>query len=143
VSGALGPPDEPDGHKLVAYVVAVCQQVRGDPGHCRSGSPARGRGRRARGADDPELDEEFIAHFDRLRRAGRRTNPDAYAFPNTRGGRTARERVAQIVGQAAARASEQLTGRGLPPLPHTTPHTLRRTYISIAAAGQPLRGSLG
>ncbi len=22
--------------------------------------------------------------------------------------------------------------RGLPPLPHTTPHTLRRTYISIA-----------
>jgi integrase len=25
-----------------------------------------------------------------------------------------------------------LEGRGLPPLPHTTPHTLRRTYISIA-----------
>nr|MBA2637886.1 tyrosine-type recombinase/integrase [Solirubrobacterales bacterium] len=26
----------------------------------------------------------------------------------------------------------QLTERGLPPLPHVTPHTLRRTYISIA-----------
>ena len=33
---------------------------------------------------------------------------------------------------AAEAASEQLGARGLPPLPHTTPHTLRRTYISIA-----------
>ena len=80
----------------------------------------------------PELVEEFVSHFDRLRRAGRRTDPDAYAFPNTRGGRVARQRVAQVVGEAAARASERVSQRGLPPLPHTTPHTLRRTYISIA-----------
>ncbi len=32
---------------------------------------------------------------------------------------------------AARHASEQLTRRGLPPPPRTTPHTLRRTYISI------------
>jgi integrase len=34
--------------------------------------------------------------------------------------------------QAAGVASDTLTARGLPPLPNTTPHTLRRTYISIA-----------
>ena len=62
----------------------------------------------------------------------RRTDPDAYAFPNTRGGRIARQRVARIVGEAATRASDRVSQRGLPPLPHTTPHTLRRTYISIA-----------
>jgi hypothetical protein len=80
----------------------------------------------------PELVEEFVSHFDRLRRAGRRTDPDAYAFPSTRGGRIARQRVAQVVGEAATHASERVSQRGLPPLPDTTPHTLRRTYISIA-----------
>ena len=80
----------------------------------------------------PELVEEFVSHFDRLRRAGRRTDPDAYAFPDIRGGRIARQRVARMVGEAAARASERVSQRGLPPLPHTTPHTLRRTYVSIA-----------
>ena len=30
------------------------------------------------------------------------------------------------------KASEQQLQKGLPPLPNTTPHTLRRTYISIA-----------
>jgi hypothetical protein len=43
-----------------------------------------------------------------------------------------RQRVGEIVGEAATRASELFTARGLPPLPNTTPHTLRRTYISIA-----------
>jgi integrase len=80
----------------------------------------------------PELVEEFVSHFDLLRRAGKPTDPDAYAFPNTKGRRLSRQRVAEIVGDAAQRASEKLTARGLPPLPHTTPHTLRRTYISIA-----------
>ena len=36
------------------------------------------------------------------------------------------------MGEAATHASERVSQRGLPPLPHTTPHTLRRTYISIA-----------
>src|SRR3954452_22491935 len=80
----------------------------------------------------PELVEEFVSHFDRLRRAGQPTNPEAYAFPNSRGGRLSRQRVAEIVRDAAEEASERLSARGLPPLPHTTPHTLRRTYISIA-----------
>src|SRR3954469_7378091 len=103
----------------------------------------------------PELVEEFVSLFDRLRRAGQPTDAEAYVFPNSRGGRLSRQRVAEIVRDAAeggsARAggrparraaetvrdagegaSERLGARALPPLPHTTPHTLRRTYISIA-----------
>ena len=80
----------------------------------------------------PDLVDELVAHLDHLRRAGRSTEPDAYLFPNLRGGRMSRQRAAEIVGEAAELASERLTARGLPALPNTTPHTLRRTYISIA-----------
>jgi Phage integrase family len=37
----------------------------------------------------------------------------------------------RMVAVAASRASERLVSRRLPPLPHVTPHTLRRTYVSI------------
>jgi integrase len=80
----------------------------------------------------PDLVEAIVEHTDRLRRIGAPTGPDAYLAPNVRGGRMDRQRVGEIVGEAATHASEQLTKKGLPPLPHTTPHTLRRTYISIA-----------
>ena len=43
-----------------------------------------------------------------------------------------RQRVAAIVRDAAREASIKLVERGRPPLPQTTPHSLRRTYISIA-----------
>jgi integrase len=36
------------------------------------------------------------------------------------------------LAKASVSASERQCARGLPPLPNTTPHTLRRTYISIA-----------
>jgi len=52
--------------------------------------------------------------------------------PNVRGGRISRQRIRKIVADAAGLASERLVAQDLPPLPHTTPHTLRRTYISIA-----------
>jgi integrase len=80
----------------------------------------------------PDLVEAFIEHLDRLRRAGFPTGPDDYAVPNRRGGRLSRQRVGQIVTEAAALAAERNEARGLPPLPCTTPHSLRRTYISIA-----------
>jgi integrase len=80
----------------------------------------------------PDLVEAFVEHLDRLRRAGLPTGPDDYAVPNRVGGRMSRQRVGQIVGEAAALASERNDARGLPPLPPTTPHSLRRTYISIA-----------
>jgi len=80
----------------------------------------------------PDLIEPVIEHLDRLRRIGAPTGPEDYLAPNTRGGRIDRQRVRKIVGEAAALANERITARGLPPLPHITPHSLRRTYISIA-----------
>jgi hypothetical protein len=43
-----------------------------------------------------------------------------------------RQRVGAIVREAAQLANERHVARGLPPLPHITPHSLRRTHISIA-----------
>lgn len=80
----------------------------------------------------PDLCEVIIEHIDRLRRAGLPTGPDDYLVPNARGGRISRQRIGKIVAEAAKLASERLVAKGLPPLPNTTPHTLRRTYISIA-----------
>lgn len=80
----------------------------------------------------PELTIVVSEHIKRLRRIGAPTGPNAYLVQNTRGGRTSRERVARMLAVASARASEQQLAKGLPPLPRTSPHTLRRTYISIA-----------
>jgi integrase len=80
----------------------------------------------------PDLVEAAIEHIDRLRRIGAPTGPEDYLVPNLNGTRLSRQRVAEIVSEAAKQTSEYLTAKGLPPLPHTTPHSLRRTYISIA-----------
>jgi integrase len=80
----------------------------------------------------PALTAALLAHLDRLRRQGRPADPDAYLVPGLRDGRLSRRRVGQILAEAARRASERLAAKGMAPLPHTTPHTLRRTYISIA-----------
>lgn len=80
----------------------------------------------------PDLTEAVIEHLDRLRRAGRPTGPTNYLVPSLNGARISRQRIAQIVAGAAKDATEQLVARGLPPLPNVTPHTMRRTYISIA-----------
>ena len=80
----------------------------------------------------PDLVEVIIEHIDQLRRAGRPTGPNDYLVQNLKGGQMSRQRAAKIVGEAARRASEELTENGLPPLPRITPHSLRRTYISSA-----------
>jgi integrase len=80
----------------------------------------------------PDLVDRLTEHLARLRAAGQPTGPDAYAFPNLRGGRISRQRVGKILREAAVAASARQQERGMPPLPITTPHTLRRTYISIA-----------
>jgi integrase len=88
------------------------------------------------GIRDVELSPDLVAvlneHLRRLRAAGHPSGPDAYLFPNARGGRIARQRVGQILHEAANLADERLRAHGRPPLPNTTPHTLRRTYISLA-----------
>jgi integrase len=80
----------------------------------------------------PDLVEVVIEHVDRLRRAGHPTEPTDYLVQNIHGGRLSRQRVGQIVADAAEAASARLVAKGLPPLPRTTPHTMRRTYISLA-----------
>ncbi len=80
----------------------------------------------------PDLVETVIEHLDRLRRMSVATGPQDYLVPNLYGGRMSYGRVEEIVRDAAKRASGRLIKTGMPPLPHTTPHTLRRTYISIA-----------
>jgi integrase len=80
----------------------------------------------------PDLVEAVVEHLDRLRRCGAPTTPEDYLVRNTKGGRMERQRVAQIVSEAAARATGELAAKGLPLLPRATPHTMRRTYISIA-----------
>jgi len=80
----------------------------------------------------PDLAEAFVGHLDRLRRAGNPTGPGDHVVQNLRGGRLSRQRVAAIIREAATLASETRMREDLPPLPRTTPHSLRRTYISIA-----------
>ena len=65
--------------------------------------------------------------------AGRRLHPAADAV--TRGLQTATaasRTVSRIASEASKLATQRLVKRGLPPLPNTTPHSLRRTYVSIA-----------
>jgi hypothetical protein len=65
----------------------------------------------------------WAQHLVRLRAAGYPTDGSAYAFPDSRGNRSTRQRIA---------------------LPETTPHTLRRTYIYLDRPGrQPLRRQVG
>lgn len=80
----------------------------------------------------PDLVEAVVDHLDRLQRGGRSTGPDDFLVQNLHGGRMDRQRVASIVTQAATAANDQHLACGLPPLPKVTPHSLRRTYISIA-----------
>jgi integrase len=80
----------------------------------------------------PDLTDAIRAHLDRLRAAGQPTDPDAFLVSNRRGGRVARQRVAAIVREAVQLATERREADGLPALPHVTPHSLRRTYISLA-----------
>ncbi len=80
----------------------------------------------------PDLVQALVEHLDRLRRAGQPTDPDAFLVPNRRGGRLTRDRVGVIVGEALIEATRQRFERCLPALPHITPHSLRRTYISVA-----------
>ncbi len=79
----------------------------------------------------PELAEALIEHIGRLARAGNDTSPTAPLFQNERGGKMTRKAVGKIVREATVLATERMQELGMPPLPHITPHSFRRTYISI------------
>ena len=79
----------------------------------------------------PELAEALVAHIDRLAKAGNDTRPTAPLFQNERGGKMTRKSVGTVVHEATALATERMQALGMPPLPHVTPHSFRRTYVSI------------
>jgi integrase len=80
----------------------------------------------------PELVEVIRAHIDRLRRYGRSTTPEDYVFQNNKGRRMSHQSVGKTLTEAALAASKTLCEHDLPTLPQTTPHSMRRTYISTA-----------
>ncbi len=78
------------------------------------------------------LRDFLIAHRAEKIRRGYPTEPDSPFFCTRKGTRWDDDNVRErIVAAAAELASTRLVASGLPPLPHVTPHTLRRTYVSI------------
>lgn len=80
----------------------------------------------------PALRDVLLAHRADRVAAGYPTGPDDYFFSTREGSRWSDHNVrSRIIGAAAKRASSRLVEHDRAPLPHITPHTLRRTYVSI------------
>ncbi len=80
----------------------------------------------------PSLRDELLSHRADKVRHGYPTHPDAPFFCTRSGKRWDESNVRERILQPAVNlANECLIACGLPPLPHVTPHTLRRTYVSI------------
>jgi len=80
----------------------------------------------------PQLRDELLAHRADKVRAGYPTGPDDFVFCTSDGKRWNEGNVRKrIIVPAAEKATARLAELGQPPLPHVTPHTFRRTYVSI------------
>ena len=80
----------------------------------------------------PSLRDELLAYRADKVRHGHPIDPDTPFFCTPSGRRWDESNVRERILEPAVKlANERLTERGLPPLPHVTPHTLRRTYVSI------------
>jgi hypothetical protein len=80
----------------------------------------------------PALREELSIHMAQTRFSG----PEDFVFPTERGrGQDRNNARRRVVVKAVERANENLTRRGRNPLPEgITPHSLRRTFISLLLA---------
>jgi hypothetical protein len=80
----------------------------------------------------PKLRDLLLVHRAEKIRRGYPVGPDSPFFCTRTGRRwddgNVRERV---LDAGADLASQKLTESGMPPLPHVTAHTMRRTYVSI------------
>ncbi len=80
----------------------------------------------------PALRDELLAYRAEKIRRGYPTTPDTPLFCTAKGARWNEGNVRQdLLVPVAELASCRLIERGLPPLAHITPHSLRRTYVSI------------
>jgi integrase len=82
----------------------------------------------------PALVEALIGHRQTLLERGLPCGPADFVFASERATRLSDDNVrARILRPAVERANRRRVAAGLPPLPdRLTPHSLRRTYISIA-----------
>ena len=91
----------------------------------------------------PDLVDRLTEHLTRLRAAGQPTGPDAYAFPNLRGGRISRQRVGKILREAAVAASDAPAGaRPAAASDHDAAHAAAHLHLDRAAR-QRLRRQVG
>ena len=111
----------------------------------RAGAPARprrralphpgleDRGRDPRGPDDagPRRGRDRAPRPAATRSARRRARRATWCRTCAAGACTASASASSST-RRLTRPASSIVAQGLPPLPHTTPHTLRRTYISIA-----------
>jgi integrase len=80
----------------------------------------------------PKLRDILLAHRAQKIHCGYPTEPDRPFFCTSKGTRWDEDSIRERVLDAAARlASKKLIDHGLPPLPHVTPHTMRRIYVSV------------
>jgi hypothetical protein len=80
------------------------------------------------------LVDELVAHRQAMDTLGRACGPDSYVYGTVRGGRRDPNRFRdRILKRTAELANTRRREAGLDPLPErVTPHTLRRTYITLA-----------
>lgn len=79
----------------------------------------------------PTLVHEMTAHRAWMERAGHDVSANAHVFQSTAGTPLRPEGVRRLLRTLAARTNKRREIAGLTPMPRVTPHTLRRTYISI------------
>ena len=96
-----------------------------------SGSPTPRPRRDPRGPDEPRARSRSSSPLRPTAPRRPADQPRRLCLPQHRGGRIAAN-ASRDRRRGRRCASTRLAARGLPPLPNTTPHTLRRTYISIA-----------
>ena len=79
----------------------------------------------------PVLRDELVAHRAWMASAGFDVSPRARVYQSGAGGPLSPSNVRRMLRVLRGQTNERREARGLNPLPHVTPHTLRRTYISI------------
>ncbi len=80
----------------------------------------------------PALRDELLAYRAEKTRRGYPMTPETPLFCTPKGTPWNEDNVRQhLISPVVELASRRLVKRGLPPLPHITPHSLRRTYVSI------------
>jgi integrase len=80
----------------------------------------------------PKLCDILLAHRAQKIRCGCPVEPERPFFCTRKGTRWDEGNVRERLLDAGARlAGEKLVANGLPPLPHVTPNTMRRTYVSV------------